>query len=118
MAWEDYDSLIEAQLTGVEEMKLEISRYKDCGYLGDDIEFILTVEYSYMPGKYFGPPEDCYPDETEFDVEQVIMVLGSEKFDVTKSMWKVFAEDGDTMDCAAEAYNEYQRERDVEKYYE
>ena len=28
----------------------------------------LNVVYRYAPGKYSGPPEDCYPDECEGEI--------------------------------------------------
>ena len=36
--------------------------------LGDEGEFDMIIEYNYTPeqrGRYSGPPESCYPDESE-----------------------------------------------------
>lgn len=34
----------------------------------DNIEIEFKCDYSFTPGRYFGPPELCYPDEEDFDV--------------------------------------------------
>lgn len=46
---------------------------------GDDFEFEfkiielqVTGHASFYPGKYSGPPEDCYPDESESEIESVV----------------------------------------------
>lgn len=70
--------------------EFEIERYKDKdtgkmilpspsnGY-GDDFEheystFTLVVEghASFTPGRLYGPPENCYPDEGEIEILSVI----------------------------------------------
>lgn len=38
-----------------------------------EVEFVMTYEYSpFRPGRYSGPPEDCYPDEPEeLEIESI-----------------------------------------------
>ena len=48
---------------------------------GEDAEYFeLEVEVScwgyFTPGRYSGPPEDCYPDEGDFEIQDVELVDG------------------------------------------
>ena len=45
--------------------------------LGDDeheIAYTATVRVNYQPAKLYGPPENCYPDESEVDIESLVTV--------------------------------------------
>jgi hypothetical protein len=43
----------------------------------DGNEIDLTIEYDavYQPARISGPPEDCYPDESELDITDVMFDL-------------------------------------------
>lgn len=76
--------------SGSVEFDFEIERLKDCSsgtyHLVDELvvdendsnfsfELInLTVRGSayFTPGKYYGPPENCYPDEGDADLESAL----------------------------------------------
>jgi hypothetical protein len=51
---------------------------------GNEVE--VTVEYSYSPGtpgKFYGPPENCYPDEpAECEVEVIYLTADKAKTDI------------------------------------
>lgn len=38
-----------------------------------EVEFVMTYEYTpFRPGRFSGPPEDCYPDEPEeLEIESI-----------------------------------------------
>lgn len=36
---------------------------------GRDIDYTATVRVMYQPAQLYGPPEKCYPDESETDIE-------------------------------------------------
>jgi hypothetical protein len=48
----------------------------------DEEGTLLHVECSgyFSPGKYYGPPENCYPDEEWFDIEAITIAKTGEKF--------------------------------------
>lgn len=74
--------------SGTTSFEFEIERYKHkktgketayllCGINEDDYEYhtvALQVEGSayYTPGRLYGPPENCYPDEGEVEITSVI----------------------------------------------
>lgn len=35
---------------------------------GEDVQWEFNVRLIYAPGKLSGPPEDCYPDESEVEI--------------------------------------------------
>jgi hypothetical protein len=60
----------------------------DTTMLGDEDDVAVTVEYTpgwFTPGRYSGPPEDCFPDEGE-DPEIVKVVRQDTKADVRDSL--------------------------------
>lgn len=46
---------------------------------GRDIEWQATVRLSYLPAKLYGPPEHCYPEESEAEI--VALTTRPEKFE-------------------------------------
>ena len=45
--------------------------------LGDDeheIAYTATVRVNYQPAQLYGPPENCYPDESEVEIESLVTV--------------------------------------------
>lgn len=47
-----------------------MNKKKICFYLDEaEIELECGWNYSFTPGKYYGKPEDCYPESEESDVE-------------------------------------------------
>ena len=87
-------------------MRVAVSVWRNCGFLGDDIEFIVDCYYSFTPGKYSGPPEHCYPDDEEFDVEGVSVVINNIEVDVTKQFFDVMFNDQEVQVKAAEKFAE------------
>lgn len=47
-------------------MKLTIEGTREVD--GLEVQWTADVEVSYSPGRFYGPPEDCYPDESECDI--------------------------------------------------
>ncbi len=37
--------------------------------MGHEIGYEATVRVNYQPAQLYGPPENCYPDESEADIE-------------------------------------------------
>ena len=35
------------------------------------VEYTVIGRVSYSPGKYYGPPENCYPDESECELTEI-----------------------------------------------
>ena len=52
-----------------------------------ELRFEVTYDYSpFRPGRYSGPPEDCYPDEPEEFYIATITILGLPVIDPTLSV--------------------------------
>jgi hypothetical protein len=43
-------------------------------YQGHDIEVVVTFTASYTPARLNGLPEDCYPEDSELDIEEMHFV--------------------------------------------
>jgi len=37
------------------------------------VSFTATATLSYQPARLSGPPEDCYPEESEIDLESLVL---------------------------------------------
>lgn len=48
------------------------------------VRYEITAQMGYDPGRYSGPPENCYPEESECDI--------------TEATFHVFDEDGNEVD--------------------
>lgn len=77
----------------------------------EEIEFEVEVEYKpgwFQPGRYSGPPEDCYPDEGE-DPEIIrVTVIGEEDtVDIVDSLsweeWRDLVAEADSDQSQREA---------------
>lgn len=94
---------------------------------GNPVE--VTVEYSYSPGtpgKFYGPPENCYPDEPgDCEVEVIYLTSDKAKTDImpklsTEQIENVFEQAcnegeesvNDDYEAAMEAKADADRERD------
>ena len=73
----------------------------------NDIEITVTFEIEpLIPGKYYGPPENCYPDEGGCaSVVKVINNDTKESIDLT---------DKEEQDFCESAYEEWEAEREEE----
>lgn len=68
--------------------------YRDCGVLGEEVEFEVFFYYSYDRGCQYLPNGDPgYPSEELFEVNKVIMHLDDKKIDVTDLLSAKFEED-------------------------
>ena len=36
-----------------------------------DVDFSIEADMTYEPARISGPPEDCYPDESECDITEI-----------------------------------------------
>ena len=36
-----------------------------------DVDFEIEADITYQPARISGPPEDCYPDESECDITEI-----------------------------------------------
>ena len=68
---------------------------------GREIEYTADVRVMYQPGRFSGPPEDCYPDESETDIENLVTLppgfedkIDSEK--IEDQAWEEFMTGGDS----------------------
>ncbi len=68
---------------------------------GREIDYEAYVRVNYQPAKLYGPPEDCYPDESETEIESSFTFppgfeakLDSEK--IEEQAWEEFLTGGDS----------------------
>lgn len=80
------------------ERALYNNQYYTMDSVPDNVEFeVVTLEleisayYRFIPGKFFGHPEDCYPDDEEFDIESV--TCNGVPFELTDSEIEKFISD-------------------------
>ena len=53
-----------------EEMEVEIEW--NGAWMIAIVDFTVVAELSYQPAQLSGPPENCYPDESECDLESLV----------------------------------------------
>lgn len=63
-----------------------------------EIEYTAQVRCGYRPAKLYGPPENCYPEESEADIEALATLpAGFENLidedDVLDRAWEAFHEE-------------------------
>ena len=89
-------------------MNTTITRYDT----DTDTEREVEVEYRYTPvtrGRYYGPPEDCYPDEGgDVEVESATYVDTGERTDLTAA---------ELEDLEIEAAESYGSDRDEDRWH-
>ena len=80
------------------------------------VEFSITADMTYQPAKVSGPPEDCYPDESEIDVTEVkiLSVKDAEgkEISLTPKLIKQLGEAIDPSDFYYDLWEEWEGEQD------
>lgn len=61
-----------------------------------DVDFRIEADITYQPARISGPPEDCYPDESECDITDIKVlsqVDGLTDGDIIDALLKQVGED-------------------------
>jgi hypothetical protein len=61
-----------------------------------DIDFRIEADITYQPARISGPPEDCYPDESECDITDIKVlsqVDGLKDADILDALERQIGED-------------------------
>ena len=72
---------------------------------GNEVEAELTFHYTpYEPGRYYGPPEFCYPAiQEEWELERLTITEGEEVIDCT---WIISVIEQDLIEQLVDKRNE------------
>ncbi len=66
-----------------------------------DVDFRIEADITYQPARISGPPEDCYPDESTCDIEDIKVMSqidGLTDDDIIDALLKQIGEDKITED--------------------
>ena len=88
--------------TGTYHLKDEAPEVEDPDWKGVEINLEIYGSAFYDPGKYYGPPENCYPEEQSVDIESIYgpgeidwrTMLSAEEFkDIEEKMFEACRDD-------------------------
>lgn len=73
-----------------------------------EVDIEVRASYYYDPGKISGPPEDCYPPESEFEIRDTTITVSGVEFS-DKEFALCFPKASDFLDTIIENYDLQER---------